>query len=211
MTKLSDIFSSVLDAKYTHLEEETASYWYSKEGNTLTIYFEWSNGKTDWRNNLDFPIKPYRDMANKWYAHRGFLKVWKAIEPHLEDIIKNSYVEVINIAGYSHGAAIALLCYEYCKFNRPDCEVMGIGFGCPRVIWGFPKKPVRERLKGFLMVRNKKDIVTHVPPAIFGYRHPYYVLKTDDGRRTNSVIAHTPEEYTKALIDYEEDIIYESN
>lgn len=211
MIKLSEIFNDVLTAKYTHLEEETASYCFAEHGNVLTIYFEWSNGKTDWKNNFDFPAKPYRDMADKWYAHRGFLKVWKAIEPHLEEVIKSPEIELINIAGYSHGAAIALLCHEYCKFNRPDCEVVGIGFGAPRVIWGFPNKIVKERFKGFYVVRNKNDIVTHVPPAVFGYRHPCEIINASNGEKTNSVIAHYPQEYTKSLISCEEAIANESN
>jgi hypothetical protein len=211
MVKLSEIFSNVLNAEYTQLKEETASFWYSKSGKTLTIYFEWSNGKTDWRNNFDFPAKPYRDMSNKWYAHRGFLKVWKAIEPHLASVIKDYNLEVINIAGYSHGAAIALLCHEYCKYNRPDCEIVGVGFGCPRVIWGFLQKPVKRRFEGFLVVRNKRDIVTHVPPAIFGYRHPKAILMLDDGVPCNSIDAHRPEEYTKSLIEYEEENAYEGD
>ena len=202
MEKLSVIFSNVRKTEYIHLEQETASYWHAKDGNDLIICFEWSNGKTDWKNNLDFPAKPYRNMENKWYAHRGFLKVWKAIEPHLASAIQDPDIHFIEIAGYSHGAAIALLCHEYCTFNRPDCVVTGIGFGCPRVIWGFLRKPVKKRFEGFVVVRNKRDIVTHVPPAIFGYRHPGALLKLDDGVPCNSIDAHRPEEYTKALNKY---------
>ncbi len=199
MNELSKIFEDVLNTEYIHLEEETASFWHETVGDTLTIRFEWSNGKTDWRNNFDFPAKPYRDMENKWYAHRGFLRVWKAIEPHLVSAIRNPDVKVIDIAGYSHGAAIALLCHEYCKFNRPDCVVSGIGFGCPRVVWGFMRKAVKRRFNGFLVIRNKRDIVTRVPPAIFGYRHPSALLKLNDGVPCNSIDAHRPEEYIKAL------------
>lgn len=199
MNALSKIFEDVLNTEYIHLEQETASYWVGRVGDTLTIRFEWSNGKTDWRNNLDFPAKPYRDMGDKWYAHRGFLKVWKVIEPHLVDAIRDPDIRVIEIAGYSHGAAIALLCHEYCKFNRPDCMVTGYGFGAPRVVWGVMRKAVRERFEGFVVVRNKRDIVTHVPPAIFGYRHPSVILKLNDGVPINSIDAHRPEEYTKAL------------
>jgi hypothetical protein len=211
MNKLSKIFRRVLNAKYIHLDKETASYWFSKKKETLTIYFEKSNGATDWRNNFDFPAKPYRDMGNKWYAHRGFLKVWKVIEPHLVSAIKDPEIKTINIAGYSHGAAIALLCHEYCKFNRPDCKVTGVGFGCPRVIWGFIRTPVKKRFEGFTVVRNKRDIVTHVPPAIFGYRHPEGMLKIDDGVPCNGIDAHRAEGYIKSLIYYEEETAYEDN
>lgn len=199
MKSLLETFKDVLNTEYIHLEEETASYWHKKTGDTLTIRFEWSNGKTDWRNNFDFPAKPYRDMGDKWYAHRGFLKVWKAIEPHLADVIGDPEIKAIEIAGYSHGAAIAMLCHEYCTFNRPDCRVMGVGYGCPRVVWGFVSKAVRERFEGFLVVRNKHDIVTHVPPAIFGYRHPMAILKLKDGVLKNSVDAHRPEAYIESL------------
>lgn len=211
MIKLSTVFSRILKAKYIHLEEETASYWHSKRGKTLTIYFEWSNGKTDWINNFDFPAKPYRDMKDKWYAHRGFLKVWRVIEPHLESAIKDPEIKTINIAGYSHGAAIALLCHEYCKYNRPDCTVTGTGFGAPRVIWGFLKPSVKRRFEDFTVVRNKNDIVTHVPPAIFGYRHPKGMLEIGDSVPCNGIDSHRPEEYTKSLIYYEEETAYEDN
>ena len=211
MKKLSEIYKSVLNTKYTHLEEETASFWYKKEGHTLLIRFQWSNGKTDWRNNFDFPAKPYRHMENMWFAHRGFLKVWKVIEPHLAYAIDDPDINAIEIAGYSHGAAIALLCHEYCAFNRPDCKVVGYGFGCPRVIWGFLQKNVRERLKGFMVIRNKDDIVTHVPPAVLGYRHPDRMLTIDDGVPCNGIDAHRKEGYVASLIDYEEEYAYEDN
>lgn len=201
MNYLSRHFKSVLSQKYTHLEEETASFAYRFEENLrlkgLHIYFEWSNGATDWKNNLDFPAKPYRDMEDKWYAHRGFLKVWKVIEPHLKEAIMNPDVRYIHIYGYSHGAAIALLCHEYCKFNRPDIKVYGYGFGAPRVIWGFPNKRVRERFRGFTVIRNKRDIVTHLPPAIFGFKH--YRVKTIGSGKYNCIDAHRPESYIAEL------------
>lgn len=199
MNNLWSTFEDVLNTDYIHLDEESASFYFKKTGDELTIRFQWSNGKTDWLNNFDFPAKPYRDMGNKWYTHRGFLRVWKIIEPHLESAILDPEIKVIDIAGYSHGAAIALLCHEYCKFYRPDCMVTGYGFGCPRVIWGFMRKAVRERFEGFIVVRNKRDIVTHVPPAIFGYRHPSAMLKVTDGIPSNSIDAHRPEAYRKSL------------
>ena len=187
-----------------HLAEETASFAYEIETlcplevKKLRIFFECSNGLTDWKNNFDFPAKPYRDMEDKWYAHRGFLRVWKAIEPHLKDVIMNAGITTIEIFGYSHGAAIALLCHEYCKFHRPDVRVYGYGFGSPRVIWGFPNKRVRERFKGFTMIRNKGDIVTHLPPTIFGFRHCRRVLTIGDGSY-GCIDAHRPESYITEL------------
>jgi hypothetical protein len=202
MNYLTRIFKSVLTAHYTHLEEETASFAYRYGthevlGKGLYIYFQKSNGLVDWKNNFDFPAKPYRDMEDKWYAHRGFLRVWKVIEPHLKEAIMNPEVRHISIYGYSHGAALALLCHEYCKYHRPDINVYGYGFGAPRVIWGFPNKRVKERFKGFIVIRNKRDIVTHLPPAVFGFRH--YRVKTIGDGSYNSIDAHRPESYLAEL------------
>lgn len=198
---LSKRFKEVLNADYLHLAEEAASFAYEIEEyspwKALRIYFECSNGLTDWKNNFDFPAKPYRDMQDKWYAHRGFLRVWKAIEPHLKDAIMDKRITHIQIFGYSHGAAIALLCHEYCRFHRPDAYVRGFGFGSPRVIWGFPSKRVRDRFKGFTVIRNEGDIVTHLPPAVFGFRH-CKVVTIGDGSY-GVIDAHRPESYIAEL------------
>lgn len=182
---------------YRHVEND-GSYAIQRSGGVLKLYFQHSNGRTDWKNNLDFPAKPYRDMEHKWYCHRGFLKVWKSIEPIVIDYIMNPKIHTIEIAGYSHGAAIAALCYEYVKYNRPDVYVSGVGFGCPRVLWGFASKTVLDRFKGFVVVRNSKDIVTHVPPAFLGFRHVGEILKIG-GKSKGLINDHRPENYVEGL------------
>lgn len=195
------LYENTLIARYTHLEEETASFCKQRVSDTLYIYFEGSNGRTDWKNNFDFPVKPYRDMKDKWYAHRGFLRVWKAIETHLKESIMNPIVKRIIISGFSHGAAIALLCHEYCKFNRPDAAVFGYAFGCPRVAWGFLQKEVKRRFEDFTVIRNGRDIVTHVPPALFGFRHVGQMLQIGKGKY-RQVESHYPENYLKELEEW---------
>lgn len=202
--ELLDFFMKIRSVRYTHLKE-TASFAYERKGSTLYIYFEESNGITDWKNNLDFPAKPYRDMGDKWYAHRGFLKVWEVIEPHLKEAIFDSSVKHIVIGGYSHGAAIALLCHEYCKFNRPDIVVEGYGFGCPRVVWGILGESIKNRFEGFTVIRNGKDIVTHVPPIFLGYRHIGVLKKIGKGKGYKLIESHFPSNYRRELRElYEE-------
>lgn len=202
MKELKALFKRCLGAKYTQTTE-SGDYAISVEGDTLYILFQWSNGKQDWRNNFKFlaiPWKPYKHMKRPWLCHRGFLKVWKAIEPHLQEAIRDQAIKKIEIVGYSHGAALALLCYEYVKYNRPEVSVRGVGFGCPRVFWGVIPKTVKERFKDFRVVRNGHDIVTHVPPAFLGYRHTgtiCQIKKVGDGLRP--VNDHRPEEYAAVL------------
>ena len=203
---LKSIFEKVLNARYTHIEQETASFATERDGTTLYILFEWSNGATDWRNNFDFPAKPYRDMKSLWFAHRGFLRVWKTIEPYLHKAIMDLTVDKIIIAGYSHGAAIALLCHEYCKFNRLDIPVEGYGFGCPRVAWGFLGETVKQRFDGFTVIRNRRDLITCVPPIWLGFRHVGNVKTIG---RTNPIKDHFSERYLIELGGSENG--YESN
>lgn len=173
---LYEAYKKCLSEHYVTVEND-GDYSLSRDGEKLTIYFEWSDGKIDWLNNFNFPAKPYRDMKNLWFAHRGFLKVWKSIEPYIAKDISDPTVKKIDIVGYSHGAAIAQLCFEYVKFNRPDVEVAGVGFGSPRVFWGFAKKTVKDRFKGFIVIRNGHDLITHLPPVLFGFRHICKVRK----------------------------------
>lgn len=165
---------------YNHTEKD-GSWAVIREGNRLTILFEKSRGKNDWINNFRFfaiPTKPYKNMTEGiWFCHRGFDKVWKSVEPFIAKAIFETSITNVDIIGYSHGGALAQLCYEYIKFNRPDIEVSGVGFGAPRVLWGFARKSVKERFKGFKVIRNGNDVVTHLPPVLFGFRHVGEVVK----------------------------------
>lgn len=144
-------------------------------------------------------------MPNRWYAHRRFLKVWKVIEDKLAAIIHDKQINEIIIAGYSHGAALALLCHEYCMFNRTDIKnkIRGYGFGCPRVVFGFLRKSVKKRFTGFFVIRNKKDIVTHLPPALLLFRHVSNLITIGSGE-WNCIDAHRPENYIESLQKFQQ-------
>lgn len=196
-------FNDCLRAKYINVEND-GSYAVKRDGEKLTIYFEGSNGLTDWWNNFQFPAKPYRNMENLWFCHRGFLKVWKSIEPYVASDILDVSITTIEVIGYSHGGAMAQLCYEYIKFNRPDVKVTGFGFGSPRVMWGFACKAVMDRFAGFVIVRNGRDIVTHLPPVFLGFRHVTTVTNVGDSK--GPILDHFPSRYRKALEEADDEI-----
>lgn len=180
----------------------SANYASLKQHDTLYIFFEKSNGVTDWKSNLDFPAKPYKRMGKTlWFAHSGFTEVWKEIEPHLAYKISDKSVTRIIITGYSHGAAIALLCHEYVWYNRPDIRntLFGYGFGCPRVLWGFISEDIKRRFENFTLIRNIDDIVTHLPPIFLGYRHVGEMLEIGEKGKYTSVEAHYAENILKEL------------
>ena len=119
MNKFRAYLTRCLNAQY-EITEESGDYAIQREGDILYLCFQWSNGEEDWKNNFDFPAKPYSDMGVKWYCHRGFLRVWKAIKPYICDAVHDMSVKKIVVIGYSHGAAIATLAHEYVWYERED-------------------------------------------------------------------------------------------
>ena len=202
---LHELFSQCLKISYLKIGV-SANYAIKREKDVLYIFFESSDGRNDWKNNLDFPAKPYKRMGKTvWFAHRGFLKVWKEIEPALAEEISNESVKKIVIAGYSHGAALATLCHEYVWYHRPDLRnaLEGFGFGSPRVIWGMKKRNIKRRWENFFVVRNIDDLVTHLPPAALGYSHVGEMIKVGKRGKYSPIQAHYAENILKELLIYE--------
>ena len=199
------LFEKCLSAKYRH-DGESANYAIERIGSRLYLFFEDSDGAEDWRINLDFPVKAYKRMGRTaWFAHRGFLGAFKRTEQYLARDISDPSVKSIVVAGYSHGAAIALLCHEYIWFNRPDLRssLNGYGFGCPRVLWGIIRACVARRWERFLVIRNLDDIVTHLPPAVLGYSHAGDLLEIGERGKYSPIEAHYPENILDELRQYE--------
>jgi hypothetical protein len=205
--ELLNLYNKCLNANYKTIGDQS-DYAIKRVGSKLYLFFEWSDSAADWKNNFNFPSKPYKDMGITWRCHRGFLKVWKSIEPYVKDAIMKPTVKSVTIVGYSHGAAIATLCHEYVWFNRPDLrnKLDGYGFGSPRVFWGNISEELRERWANFHIVRNLNDIVTHMPPKFFGFRHVNDVIEIgEDGKMAlcktalKCIEAHRPENYIYSM------------
>jgi hypothetical protein len=54
-----------------------------------------------------------------------------------------------------------------------------------------------------MVIRNGHDIVTHLPPVLFGFRHLGRVFKI--GNSIGSIKDHYPEEYLHALEEHKYD------
>jgi len=152
-------------------------------------------------------------MKIKYRVHGGFLKCWKTIE----DIVIRRATEKgfsgdyrwkrIVVVGYSHGAALAALCHEAVWFHREDLRaegLTGIGFDGPRIYGGWRvKKELRERWAHFTMFRNGSDIVTHLPPICFFFRHVGELYPMGKKNIFKCVKHHYPEEIRKSLGEIE--------
>ncbi len=203
------LFSACLASEYVTVGQG-GSFCMYREGETLWVFFEKSEGKEDWQNNLDFKASRMDGIARLrhgegFYCHGGFLRVWESMIPYIEGALLDLTVRRAILAGYSHGAALALLCHEYIWHERPDIRgnISGFGFGCPRVIWGRVSRE-KERWQGFYVIRNMDDIVTHLPPSILGYRHVGELIEIGGMNKYTRVDAHRAENYIKELKDSED-------
>lgn len=198
---LSKLFVQCLQVPYEKAGV-SANYALKREGRTLYIFFQDSDGKNDWLRNLDFPVKAYKRMGKTaWFAHRGFLKTWKEVEPALaEEIADNRYQEIVT-AGYSHGGALAALCLEYVWYHRPDLRerISGYGFGAPRVFWGIKSPSLKKRWANFTVIRNVDDFITHLPPAFLGFTHIGNMLKIGKRGKYSGIEAHYAENILREL------------
>lgn len=203
--KYSILFERCLSASYIHVENG-ADYAIRRLGDTLYVFLESSDGITDWKNNLNFPARAYQRGDTVWYAHRGFLKVWKTLETYLkEDIMAEDLRKIVTV-GYSHGAALAVFCHEYIWYHRPDLRgaVEGFGFGAPRVFWGKLTDGLANRWEGFTVIRNRDDVVTFLPPSFLGYRHVGAMLEIGEKGKYSDIDAHRAENILRELKIYEQ-------
>ena len=196
------LFLRCLNIPYTSVEN-SGDYAFERVGDHLYVYLECSDGVVDWKNNLDFAARPYKDAP--WKAHGGFVRVWQSVKKYVSAEILDEKYKKITVVGYSHGAALAVLCHEYAYFHRPDirANILGYGYGCPRVIWGRQNKEMADRWRNFTVIRNIDDIVTHLPPRILGFRHVGRMLKIGQEGKYSRTDAHRPENILRELKMFE--------
>lgn len=127
------------------------------------LYLQCSASKSDWKYNLMFWQEVYSASTIPMKAHQGFKELWLSIKPIIESL------DFDTIVGYSQGAAIAVFVHEN-HYHRKGFQPMTYAFGCPRVLVN-PAQELRNRFTQFIRIKNEYDLVTLVPPVLFGYRH----------------------------------------
>jgi hypothetical protein len=155
------------DADKYHGEKSSTDFYTVIRDRTIYIVFEGTDVKEwrDIRTDLDCTLK----YDNIFAVHRGFWKAYIFEKPELINRLVRSGCSFVRILGYSLGAALATLAFNDLEPLFPEkvfeCEV----FGCPRVgnkhyAKAYPKVNYKR-------YENGNDVITKLPPWIFGYRH----------------------------------------
>lgn len=151
--------------------------WY--EGKVLYVNFEGSDSIKDWIFNFFFtPIKvPYKNMEDVYYTHSGFTKLYHVVRDDIhKKFKKHKDVEKIMIMGHSLGGALATLCYADFMWHKEkregyDVKIVGVASGSPRVGWKKGFDNFEKYTKDLIRPTYASDIITQVPPKIFGFKH----------------------------------------
>ena len=185
----------------------------------LLIFFEPSDSDIDWRVNFSFWRAPYKEMDIGYKGHSGFINSWKLIDDEVRAKVtekgadgKYKWKYIVSI-GYSHGGPLSALCHEMVWYEREDLrdgKILGINFDGPRMFAGYVvPSALKERWAHFYNFRNHDDIVAHMPPVLFGYRHVGEVIKMGTQEAIDAVHAHYPKQILKSLMELEEDWVLE--
>lgn len=198
------------------------NYYFEERHNALYIHFEGSNSATDWVRNFLFAKQPYKEMSFPFKVHRGFLGAWKEVKDIIFDKVMtlekyNTYkYKKIVVVGYSHGGGLAILAHEFIRFYRPDLkeDLITIAYEAPKVIAQHPKE-IEDRWFNCYLIKNANDIVTRVPPKLFGYDYVGHLVQIGNKKDIEKykwwpkcVLAHTPDELCKSLRLYEKRKVY---
>ncbi len=183
------LFRTCLEIEYTHTAK-AGSFAVLRRGEECYIFFEKSNGAVDWYHNLSYGAA----FDGAGYSHEGFFRVFSAMLPALERQLSDRGLHRLVTVGYSHGAALALLCHEHFYRELPQLRphLYGVGYGCPRVKRGGGERAVWRQ---FLRVVNCGDLVTALPPRLLGYRHVGRALYLGEKGRYSPIDAHREESY----------------
>lgn len=154
------------------------------EGSSMIrLMFQCSNGVEDWKNNFNFPKKPYKQAKNILWYHGGYCKAWKsANDTIMEELIVElskhpSYT--VEISGWSLGGAMAVMAAEDFNFRTGEF-VQLVTYGAPKVIWGhWTKRRVKESCAGIYQFANINDLVPCQPPFP-GYYHANKIKVGDE-------------------------------
>lgn len=153
------------------------------EDNVIQINFEQTNGKLDWMCNLLFLSKYYDTFMYNGKkitlrVHDGWKAMYKAMKHQVRDkvkeLLKIAPEAEIEVIGWSLGSGMAMLCAQdiFYNFNK-KVHLFTYGSTNPFKTNIFNRRRIRNYLrdccKEVYNFSDRNDIVTYLPPRLFGF------------------------------------------
>jgi hypothetical protein len=171
-----ELYEEIKKTKYTKSGDSVD--WAVKvypDEKLIRLLFEESTEDRDWRNNFDFPIKPYKQQDNTLWFARGWGNAYKSCNDEIMEKLTKTFYELkdqsytVEVCGWSYGGAMALLAAEdFCY--RTGYLPGVVTFGAPKPLWGRKtKKYVASCLAYCFQYAHVNDFVPVCIP-LPGYR-----------------------------------------
>ncbi len=158
-------------------EKENTQCFVVGDHKKIVIAFRGTENQTldDWGTNAQISKVDWPEENPIGRVHSGFLNglndVWPEMVEEIKTLRDNN--QPVWLTGHSLGGALATLAATSLTFGNYKPEVAGLyTFGQPRVGDNQFAISFNDALKkrSFRLVNNN-DVVTRVPPRLFGYRH----------------------------------------
>lgn len=171
--KRKQIDPTTIEDVIGYYEEGHTQGFFLKDEDTKYVIILGSNELIDWWYNFAFRFMetPYKEagVREAIKVHKGFYRSYlKAREVILHSIAND---ENIVVYGQSLGAAIATLAAIDIQYNFPEKNVSCMTTGSPRVGNQEFVNSYNRRVPQTTRFVYGNDIVTSVPPKLFGYEH----------------------------------------
>ncbi|MBQ9096803.1 MAG: lipase family protein [Clostridia bacterium] len=165
---------TAIKTEYVNNKKTDIQYILRVYENSILIAFRGTDSVRDMISNMQFFKKTVCNMpgGRKIRIHSGFFKaytdakIFDKIVKYITDKTKR-----IEITGHSYGGALALICAADLAHRFPDIEYEVVVFGSPRTGNKAFAEFFDAYLPGTFRIENGNDIITKLPPPVFGYRH----------------------------------------
>lgn len=141
------------------------------------LVFRGTATKTEWRQNLHMQQVAFAGGN----VHKGFSRAYISMRAAIDSALTRLNPRVVNVVGYSLGAALAQLCVVDLS-GIPQLNLIAIA--SPRVGDVAFAKLVPHKLHSKMLLLNTSDIVCDLPLAVhpnatrpnlpFTYQHPHF-------------------------------------
>lgn len=146
------------------------------DNHKIIISFRGTEGKiADWVTDLRVFKETWTEENPLGEVHNGFYyalsSIWDGV--YQETLRLRTKNQSIWITGHSLGGALAALAGATFELQNPSLNINGVyTFGQPRIGNHSFAKRYNEKLNDITFrCVNNNDVVTRIPPQIFGYRH----------------------------------------
>lgn len=165
-----------LSSEDTHTQALIAS-----DNDKVVIAFRGTEGELqDWTTDAKITKVDWPEFAPKSKVHVGFHKaldsIWEPLMTELQRLSQlspNAQAPTIWITGHSLGGALATLAAARLHQEQPQLPLQGVySFGQPRIANHAFAKRYNDALQNITYrLVNNNDVVTRVPPQVWGYSH----------------------------------------